>query len=582
LVDTSVDVATSAASTRPALPATEALGHRLLRWSLLVVPLLVLLERGWARRYMSDDGFIYLRVAKQLVDGHGPVFNAGERVEAATGPLWVGALAVSDVVTPIRLEWLAVGLGIGLTVIGLALAMTGARTLADIRGSSLAIPAGAAVLVAVPPLWTFSSSGLETGLVFAWLGACLWLLARWAAGSARVSAPVAIVLGIGVLIRPDLGLFTVAFLAVAIVGSTGWRDRLRVVAWAVALPVLYQVFRMGYYGVLAPNPAAAKEASDSRWDAGWDYLRSSVDPYWLWFPVLVLALGVYLPLIATLWRDRRTRRLLVVGAFVVAALVHVGYVIRVGGDFMHARMLLIGLFAFAAPVAVIPARREYAAALLLVPWVLAGLFSLRSDRDQNVAFGTGAKNPVVVEDFGWGKDGPQQAFFTGEGAYFANRRLAAEPVPDRKAEVASYGVGIVGYALGTDVYVLDLLGLGDAFTAHLELEKRGATAHEKPLPAPWIAARLTSPSAHLDAGDFRFPQLPSSKVREIDDPAGQSLDERVEIARATLECGDLRDFLRSHTGSLTVGGFFGNIVDAAHNSSFRIPPEPRDARARFC
>jgi arabinofuranosyltransferase len=580
-VDTRVDVATSVEPARPTPTPTERRGHRLLRWSLLLVPLLVLLERGWARRHMSDDGFIYLRVAKELIDGNGPVFNAGERVEAATGPLWVGALAAGDVVTPIRFEWLAVGLGIGLTVIGLALAMFGARTLADIRGSALAIPAGAAVLVAVPPLWTFASSGLETGLVFAWLGACLWLLARWAAGNARVSAPVAIVLGLGVLIRPDLGVFSVAFLVVALVGSTGWRDRLRIVAWAVALPVLYQVFRMGYYGVLAPNPAAAKEASDSRWGAGWDYLRDSIDPYWLWFPVLVLALGVYLPLVSRLWRDRRTRQLLVVGAFVFGALAHIVYVVRVGGDFMHARLLLIGLFAFAAPVAVIPARREYAASLALVPWVFAGLFFLRSDRDQNVAFGTGAENPVVVEDFGWGAGGPQQAFFTGEGVYYGQKRLNATPVDGRKAELASYGVGIVGYALGTDVYVLDLLGLGDAFTAHLELEKRGPTAHEKPLPAPWIAARLTEPGADLDAGDFPFPPL-TSDVREIDDPDGQPFGERVEIARDALECGELRDFLRSYTGSLSVGRFFGNIVDAESNSRFRIPPEPRDARNRFC
>jgi arabinofuranosyltransferase len=528
---------------------------------------------------MSDDGFIYLRVVKQLLGGEGPVFNAGERVEAATGPVWVGALAVADVVTPIRLEWLAVGLGIGLTALGLAFAMFGARTLADIRESSLAIPAGAAVLVAVPPLWTFASSGLEMGLVFSWLGACLWLLARWAMGEARLSAPVAIVLGLGVLIRPDLGLFSVAFLAVALVGCTGWRDRLRIVAWAAALPVLYQVFRMGYYGVLAPNPAAAKEASSSRWGAGWDYLRDSIDPYWLWFPVLVLGFGVYLPLVTRLWRDRQTRRLLVVGAFVIGAVLHVGYVVGVGGDFMHARLVLIGLFAFAAPVAVISARREYAASLALVPWVLAGLFTLRSDRDQNVAFGTGSENPVVIEDFGWGDGGPQQAFFTGEGVYYGTSRLPATPVDGRKAEVASYGVGVVGYALGTDVYVLDLLGLGDAFTAHLELEQRGPTAHEKPLPAPWIAARLTEPGADLDAGDFPLPVL---KVRQIDRPDGQSFDQRVEIARATLECGDLRDFVRSHTGSLTVGRFFENILDAAHNNELRIPPEPRHARDRFC
>src|SRR5207245_8363311 len=39
--------------------------------------------------------------------------------------------------------------------------------------------AGAAlVLSALPPLWDFATSGLETGLTFGWLGGCQWLLAR--------------------------------------------------------------------------------------------------------------------------------------------------------------------------------------------------------------------------------------------------------------------------------------------------------------------------------------------------------------------------------------------------------------------
>jgi arabinofuranosyltransferase len=39
---------------------------------------------GWAYHHMNDDGFINLRVVSQIKAGNGPVFNAGERVEAAT------------------------------------------------------------------------------------------------------------------------------------------------------------------------------------------------------------------------------------------------------------------------------------------------------------------------------------------------------------------------------------------------------------------------------------------------------------------------------------------------------------------
>ena len=47
---------------------------------------------GWSRRWIGDDGFINLRIAQNLLDGHGFVYNAGERVEAGTSPLWIGML----------------------------------------------------------------------------------------------------------------------------------------------------------------------------------------------------------------------------------------------------------------------------------------------------------------------------------------------------------------------------------------------------------------------------------------------------------------------------------------------------------
>jgi arabinofuranosyltransferase len=39
-----------------------------------------------ARRWVQEDGFITIRVAQQVLAGNGPVYNAGERVEAFTSP----------------------------------------------------------------------------------------------------------------------------------------------------------------------------------------------------------------------------------------------------------------------------------------------------------------------------------------------------------------------------------------------------------------------------------------------------------------------------------------------------------------
>ena len=47
-----------------------------------------------------DDVFIYLRVAGNIVAGHGPVFNAGDAHFPVTSPLWVFLLALFQKVLP--------------------------------------------------------------------------------------------------------------------------------------------------------------------------------------------------------------------------------------------------------------------------------------------------------------------------------------------------------------------------------------------------------------------------------------------------------------------------------------------------
>jgi len=43
----------------------------------------------WSREpYLLDDAFISFRYARNLVEGHGLVYNPGERVEGYTNLLW--------------------------------------------------------------------------------------------------------------------------------------------------------------------------------------------------------------------------------------------------------------------------------------------------------------------------------------------------------------------------------------------------------------------------------------------------------------------------------------------------------------
>jgi arabinofuranosyltransferase len=558
-------------------------GTRALSWALCAVPLVFLAERAWALRWMNDDGFITLRVVHQLVEGHGPVFNTGERVEAATSVMWVATLAAGDVVLPLRLEWVAVVLGIALMLAGVALALVAGRSVVGrLHPGAVFVPVGALVFVAVKPVWVFSSSGLEGGLVTAWLGASLWLLQRWAASDRPLPAASAVVLGLGPLVRPELALFSAAFLAAVLVGdrARGWRAGGRLLAWALALPVAYQVFRMGYYGVLVPNTAVAKEAGSSRWDLGWDYFRAFVDPYWLWLPVLVLALGAYVPLVADLRREGRWRHLLVVAAFVLGAALEVLYIVRLGGDYIESRLLLPAFFAVVAPVALVPVRPRYAGALLVVPWAVVSTLFLRSTIDDTTFAND---NRVTTDDWGWGEGGPARtADFSGEpGVYYNGRLLPGVELRGGHTTVyASFGIGMSGYAL-RDVYVLDMLGLADPLTAHFRLDERGLSGHEKPIPTSWFVARVTQPGTELDEDDFgmfplAFPALP------LDHKDTDPFQERVAAARAALECPELRRFAASYSEPLTVGRFLRNVGDSFGNTALRIPSRPREAVERLC
>jgi arabinofuranosyltransferase len=554
-----------------------------LSWGLAAVPVAVLAERAWALRWMNDDGFITLRVVDELLDGHGPVFNAGERVEASTSVLWVLVLALGDTVLPLRLERVAVGLGIALTLSGVVLAIVAGRAMVGrLHPGAVAVPIGMVVFVAVKPVWIFSSSGLEGGLVLAWLGACALLLERWGRGPDPLPRGSALVLGLGPLVRPELGIYTVALLAAVLAGQHryGWRTGLRLLLWALAVPAAYQVFRMGYYGVLVPNTAIAKEAGASRWDVGWDYLRAFVDPYWLWAPLLLLAATAHAPLVLDLRRAGAVRHGLVAAALVAAAAVHALYVVRIGGDYIESRLLLPAFFAGLVPVAVVPARPRYLGSLLVVPWAVVSMLFLRSTID-DVTFAN--DNLVTTGDYGWGAGGRNRRHdFSGQdGVYYNGRRFPGIPAPDGHGVVyASYGVGVSGYAL-RDVYVLDLLGLGDPVAAHLRLRERGLAGHEKTLPGPWFIARVTEPGTDLDESDLGPFPLPFPALA-IDHAVTDPFDQRVADARTALRCRPLRELVDSYTERLTVGRFVRNLARSFHNTSLRIPFREREAVAELC
>lgn len=329
----------------------------------------------WQRRWIADDGLIVLRTIRNLLAGNGPVFNAGERVESNTSAAWTYLVYFGSLIGgPLRLEYVALALSLMLSIGGVVMVMLGTARLwapALIGRRALFLPAGALVYIAVPPARDFATSGLENGLVTAWLGLLWWMLVCWSqSGVAQTdsrprpwfTAALAFVAGLSVMVRPELALIGGVALLMMLVAASGWRSRALIVIAGGLLPVGYQIFRMGYYGLLVPQTALAKDASGSKWGQGFTYLENFTGPYALWIPaVLLIALGVLLlnrnaaDGRASTGRAHRVQSPRAVVAFmVISGVVQALYWIRQGGDFMHGRVLLAPLFCLLAPVAVIP------------------------------------------------------------------------------------------------------------------------------------------------------------------------------------------------------------------------------------
>ncbi len=535
------------------------------RWNtgVAVAAVAVILVAGYARRWISDDGLIYVRAVEQILAGNGPVYNVGERAETSTGTLWQWLLTVVGFVLPDSLPQLAVYLGLAFTGAAFALGVTGAQRL---HGGA-PVPVGVVILLALSPMWDFATSGLETGLAFAWIAGGWWMLVHSRDSSRMSLSGIAFVLGLGPLVRPDLALVSIVFLiALWLLHRPSRKTTVGMLAVAGALPVAYQVFRMGYYGVLVPLPAISKEASGSHWLRGFSY-----------FFDLFLTYGALIPVGIVLWVGLRRHfnrgdRILVF-APVIAGALSMLYVIKVGGDFMHGRMLLPGLLLlmlpfFCMPRPANPELMKWANAAL-IGWALLAAGLLRpiyapffgpmgvADERSHYVHANHVANPISKRDYVEAQEEKRGWVRTAQGQLvFALEKPRMEPLSPRRTE----RVALVWPVLGTagalttlDETVVDPIGLSYPLAAHLELTDRGGrVGHEKKLPRVWITA------------DYGMPTKEN------------------EAARRALSCGALAELQESVRAPMTWERFVDNFLGSFSRTALRVPADPVAAERLFC
>ncbi len=196
-------------------------------------------------RFLFDDALITARYGRNLAQGLGLAYNAGEPSYGFTSPAWVGLSALAALVHASPHAWLA---GVALICDALT-AYLAARRVA----SPWARAALAALLAAWPALVMSSTGGMETSL----LGLCAvaWL-ARVRPLEAAALAP---------LVRPEGWFLVLAHLG---------RARRPSALLALVPGLLWAGAAWALFGSPLPLSAAAKHAvyGGSRWELGITWL----------------------------------------------------------------------------------------------------------------------------------------------------------------------------------------------------------------------------------------------------------------------------------------------------------------------
>lgn len=419
--------------------------------------------------FVSDDAFISLRYARNLLDGHGLVFNPGERVEGFTGLAWVLLVALAGLLgADLLVAARVMGAGFGVATLWLAwriaerLRAPGVHPMASLAAPALVAANGAFAC--------WSPAGLETSLwVFVASSAVLAALG----GHHRASSGLA---ALSVLVRPE-GVLVVLGLGIARAWSARRGRWSGAIVWWVApaaVIVALTVFRLVYYGDVVPNTFHAKVGVGiDQWSRGVGYLAA----YLADFDGVVVAVGV---LAFGLVRSGPWR--------LVAALVSLlwGGVVWVGGDGLPMYRfavtplpLLVALQASVAGrlsqgfTAKAPAGSSaHRAVAVLVP--VAALAMLAA------VVATQPRIPPHYENFRFQRD--------VEVPRWTRVGLALRRDAPPGASLAAVPIGAVAYYSG--LHAIDMVGLTDAHIARRRMPTMGAgwAGHEKH-DGPYVVSR---------------------------------------------------------------------------------------------
>lgn len=451
------------------------------RWLLLAAWLAawaVLACWRWSREpYLLDDAFISFRYARNLVEGHGLVYNPGERVQGFTNPLWTAFAAgfLRLGIDPLAgTRWVGIG---SYLISVVAVAWLVVREPVPRPPWKQLGPALAPLALILPAgLAGFSGTGMETsfvGLLGLALGWRAFLTPPRSGRDRAVFAALSLAL---VATRLDCAPWLLLAALVMLwapfergSGADGLRARgletLRLFVPAAVAGVVLLLSSLAYYGELLPNTYWAKVAGLQGFAIGWQYLKA----YLAGSPQVFVSLGLIAAGLS-LSGSPRTRQFVLFAALCTG--LHALYVVSVGGDFMHYRLMFH----------VYP---------LLVAGAVAGLVSL--NRRQALigclaggALAVSSLAPSVLDRRHHMESLEEMHTCCALPGILYGRRLAEVLPPD--TVIATTMAGAIAYYSG--LFTIDQLGLTDREVArHGEVIRPVRRGHTKRASPAYLSAR---------------------------------------------------------------------------------------------
>ncbi|MBP7281451.1 MAG: hypothetical protein KBA66_07745 [Leptospiraceae bacterium] len=508
--------------------------------------------KAFIQHWVCDDAFISFRYAKNLTDGLGLVYNAGEFVEGYTNFLWTIFLSVGMFfhLDPIHVS---AGLGILFYFLTLFVLYKTGTTAYEIRAGkrykSFYFPIAFAGFALHSHGQIFATGGLETSLFsFLLLAGTVFLLLS-NRGLHLLTGFFLLVLAI--MTRPDGALFYIfAFLYTALFKfrhtdyKTYFTNQLALQLPFIFIFLPYWIWRYTYFGWFFPNTFYAKSGMGTYLEQGIKYILLYFNSYYVLYLPFVLVFFWFLRLFkissqiryffltnfSSAYKSRRRKirlrhrklyrinptfslKKIISGQsridnfyvrifilFLLPSFLYIVYLTKIGGDFMFARLLI--------PIT----------PLLYLTTELF-LFRMKFKRVRIllsilVILGTGFYyNPYK------GTDLPIVDNITNESDIYKLKnvyQLKLSLLPFRKIfeeeEInIAYGgsQAMLAYYLNPKVAIEAVTGLTDEFVAHQIIAKRGKVGHEKPAPISYLLKR----NIHIHF--FPTPDTPKTDYNSI-------------------------------------------------------------------